>query len=357
MAVTLKDIAEKTGVSPSVVSTVLSGRDNGTFVSDSTRRKVLQVAESLNYTPVRSGRPRGSRRLRRLRTERFIGVWDQEYSPSTAFLIQNLQSALTKHALETGMEASDDFGLRLLTAEDLPKLDAIGVMGIILLSPTPLPREAAAATIPCVMMGEMENPPRELVQVHLDNLDAGKMIGDYLWNLGHRHVVLMAPGAQALVGQKRWQGLQAAWTDHGDDPNAVLTAAYDKVKSLGEREQVRRTTLGLFGPETPLKSIPTALICADETVAAVAGQTLAELGRNVPADVSLISFTDTPRLGEGLTPPLTAIRQPIAGMAAAAIAQLYLLHDSDAPDQMEHANLAFSGELIERSSCTSPLRS
>ncbi len=45
MPVTLKDIAERTGVSPSVVSTVLSGRDNGTFVSDSTRRKVLQVAE------------------------------------------------------------------------------------------------------------------------------------------------------------------------------------------------------------------------------------------------------------------------------------------------------------------------
>src|ERR1700753_1577252 len=121
MAVTLKDIAERTGVSPSVVSTVLSGRDNGTFVSESTRRKVLQVAESLNYTPVRSGRPRGSRRLRRQRTERFIGVWDQEYSPSTAFLIQNLQTALTQHALESGAEADDDYGLRLLTADDLPR--------------------------------------------------------------------------------------------------------------------------------------------------------------------------------------------------------------------------------------------
>lgn len=354
MAVTLKDIAERTGVSPSVVSTVLSGRDNGTFVSDTTRRKVLQVAEMLNYTPVRSGRPRGSRRLRRQRTERFIGVWDPDYSPASAFFIQRLQVALGQHAQENGAEAEDDYGLRLLTADDLPRLDALGIMGIVLLSPTLLPREAAAATIPCVMIGEVDNPPRELVQVHMDNYEAGRVLGDYLWGLGHRHIVLLAPGAQARIGRQRWQGLQSAWGSHGGDPSHVLTAAYDKVKTLSERDQVRRTTLGLFGPETPLQSVPTALVCADETVAAVAGQTLAELGRRLPADVSLAAFTDTPRLAEALTPSLTAVRQPVSQMALAAITQLYLLHDSDTPEQLEHPDLAFPGELIVRASCAAP---
>ena len=351
MAVTLKDIAERTGVSPSVVSTVLSGRDNGTFVSESTRRKVLQVAEALNYTPVRSGRPRGSRRLRRLRTERFIGVWDPEYGPASAFVIQSLQAALSQHAQEDGVEADDDYGLRLLAADDLPRLDALGIMGIILLSPTLLPREAAVATIPCVMIGEVDHPPRELVQVHVDNFDAGRVVGNYLWDLGHRHVVLLAPGAQARTGRQRWQGLQSCWTEHGGDPSHILPVAYDQFKGLSERDQVRRSTLGLFGPETPLQSVPTALICADESVAAVAGQTLAELGRRVPADVSLAAFTDTPRLGEALTPPLTAIRQPVSRIALAAISQLYLLHDCDVPDQVGHPDLAFPGELVVRASC------
>ena len=129
MPVTLKDIAERTGVSASVVSTVLSGRDNGTFVSDSTRRKVLQVAEMLNYTPVRAGRPRGSKRLRRQHTEQFIGVWDRDYSPYSAYLVQNLQVALREYAKEQGAEAEDDYGLRLLTIDDLPRLDALGIMG------------------------------------------------------------------------------------------------------------------------------------------------------------------------------------------------------------------------------------
>ena len=84
--------------------------------------------------------------------------------------MQNLQAALQGHARAQGAEAEDDFGLRLLTADDLPRLDALGIMGIVLLSSLPLPREAAIAGIPCVMVGEVDNPPRELLQVHADNL-------------------------------------------------------------------------------------------------------------------------------------------------------------------------------------------
>ncbi len=354
MAVTLKDIAERTGVSPSVVSTVLSGRDNGTFVSDSTRRKVLQVAEMLNYTPVRSGRPRGSRRLRRQRTESFIGVWDPDYSPATAFAVQNLQTALSHHAQESGVEAEDDYGLRLLTAEDLPRLDALGIMGVIILSPTLLPREAAAATIPCVMLGEVKNAPRELVQIHMDNFQAGRILGKYLWDLGHRRIGFLAAAAQERVTSQRYQGMQSCWVDSGGDMSQIRPAPYDTMKTLGEREQVRRTTLALFGAEAGRASHPTALVCADEGVAAVAGQTLAELGLRVPSDVSLTAFTDTPRLGESLTPPLTTIRQPVAQMAAAAITQLYLLHDTEAPEQVEPHDFPFAGELIVRASCAAP---
>src|SRR5579862_6964110 len=135
MAVTLKDIAERTGVSPSVVSTVLSGRDNGTFVSETTRRKVLQVAEMLNYTPVRSGRPRGSRRLRRQRVEQFIGVWIPESDPAAMHMLQALQAAMTKYAAEHAPSQGEefDYGFRLLSDEDLPRLDMLGIMGLIVL--------------------------------------------------------------------------------------------------------------------------------------------------------------------------------------------------------------------------------
>lgn len=354
MPVTLKDIAERTGVSPSVVSTVLSGRDNGTFVSESTRRKVLQVAEMLNYTPVRAGRPRGSRRLRRQHTEQFIGVWDQDYSPYSAYLVQNLQIALREYVREQGAEAEDDFGLRLLNANDLPRLDSLGLMGLILLSPLLLPREAASASIPCVMVGEVDNPPRDLAQVHLDNVGAGRLLGDYLWGLGHRRIVLLAPVATPRVTQHRLQGLHSAWTSHGADVAQVLWQPYDTMKTLEERDQIRRVITGLQKPGADRARLPTAIICNDENIAAVVTQTLAEIGLRVPLHVSLAGFGDTPRLAEALTPPLTVVRQPVPLIAKAVIAALYQVHETQTTEAQAVQDVSLPGLLITRASCAAP---
>ena len=354
MPVTLKDIAEKTGVSASVVSTVLSGRDNGTFVSESTRKRVREMAESLRYTPVRSGRPRGSRRLRKLHTEQFIGIWDPEHSSSSAFLIQNLQFALREYAKAQGAEAEDDFGLRLLTVEDLPRLDTIGLMGIISLSSALLPREAATAGIPSVMIGETDHAPREMVQVHLSSAAAGRLLGDYLWGLGHRWVVLLAPGAALRVTHERLAGIQSAWTALGADASQVTHNSYDTLKLLEERDQIRVAVTRLFSPEILPTARPTALVCHDENCAAIATQTLAGMGIAVPGTVSLAGFGDTPRLAEALTPPLTTVRPPVMQMAQAAIAALYRLHDAEADGPPLETDISLLGRLVLRASCAAP---
>lgn len=362
MPVTLKDIAEKTGVSASVVSTVLSGRDNGTFVSENTRKKVREVAEALRYTPVRSGRPRGSRRLRKLHTEQFIGIWDPEHSSSSAFLIQNLQFALREHAKAQGADAEDDFGLRLLTAEDLPRLDAIGLMGIISLSSLLLPREAATAGIPAVMIGETDHAPREMVQVHLDGSAAGRMLGEYLWGLGHRRVILLAPSTTPCLTRERLAGLRSAWAAQSADTEQVTHMAYDTLKTLEERDQVRVAVTKLFEPGTLPSARPTALVCHDENCAATAAQTLAAMGVAVPGTVSLAGFGDTPRLAEALTPPLTVIRPPVLQIAQAAVAALYRLHganteDADPDAPLGDPDMHLPGRLVIRASCAAPTAS
>lgn len=357
MAVTLKDIAEKTGVSPSVVSTVLSGRDNGTFVSETTRRKVLQVAEMLNYTPVRSGRPRGSRRLRRQREEHFIGIWDPSFNLTTTQYIQQLQNALRTQSIEFGAEGEDDFGLRILTEDDLPRMDSIGLMGIILLSSHLLPREAASATIPCVMIGEVDNPPRELIQVHMDNFAAGREIAEYLWGLGHRTIAYLAPGAHPRVTRQRYHGIKSVWIKRQTDPNHIHPLQYDTAPAPSERDQVRRVILNLYNPSAPRHNRPTALVCDDEHIAMIAAQTLDELGCRVPAEVSLAAFNDTPRLAETMIPPLTTVRLPVTQLADTAIQQLYLLRDEQISDSPEQHDITFPGQLIIRSSCAERTRS
>ncbi len=49
--VTIKELARISGVSPSTVSRALN---DDPAISEETKRKVMQVARELNYTPVRS---------------------------------------------------------------------------------------------------------------------------------------------------------------------------------------------------------------------------------------------------------------------------------------------------------------
>ena len=295
--------------------------------------------------------------MRRQRTAQFIGVWDADYAPSTAFVLQNLQAALSQYAVEAVAEAEDDYGRRLLPPNALPRLDALGIMGMILLSPVLLPREAAAASIPCVMIGEVDNAPPAWVQVHVDNFAGGKLIGNHLWELGHRRVAFVAPQGTPRVTRQQFQGMQASWALRGGNIHNILPAPYDTVRSLDEREQVRRVVQTVLGPEASVPGHPTAIACSDESVAAASAQTLAELGCRVPQDISLVCFSDTPRLAESLTPSLTALRRPLALLAKAAVDHLYALHNADALDPDAPRDYAFPGELIVRASSAPPHQS
>ena len=193
-----------------------------------------------------------------------------------------------------------------------------------------------------------------MAQVHLDNVGAGRLLGDYLWGLGHRRIVLLAPVATPRITQHRLQGLHSAWTSQGADTAQVLWQPYDTMKTLAERDQIRRVITGLQKPGADPAGLPTAIVCNDENVAAVATQTLAELGLRVPLQVSLAGFGDTPRLAEALTPPLTVVRQPIPQIAKAAITALYQSHETQPSDSETARDISLPGLLITRASCAPP---
>jgi DNA-binding LacI/PurR family transcriptional regulator len=359
MSITLKDIADRTGVSPSVVSTVLSGRDNGTFVSKETRERVLKVAEELNYTPVRSGRPRGSRRLRRQRLDQFIGVWISDYDISNNTVLDQLQQSIRQYAaMQILSEEFDyDFGLRLLLSEDLSRLDMLGVIGLIVIGDTPLPRSAAAASLPTVLLGEIDHPPQEIVTVHMENFAAGRAIGDHLWEYGHRRAAFLAPSSKPRVTRQRWQGLQSVWVENGGALDGCVPAPYDTKSGTDLRGQVTETVKALFVPNEN-SSTPTALVCFNETVAAYALQALRTVGLSVPSNVSVVAFGDTPNGAEALAVALTTIRTPTKQLVTSAVAQLYSLAreqtNSDGTIQsLRGRDLAFPGELIIRDSSRS----
>jgi DNA-binding LacI/PurR family transcriptional regulator len=73
--ITIREISEYTGLSPSTVSIVLNGKSKSRNISPQTTQKVLDAAKALGYTPNIS-----ARRLRNHNTRKYIAVfWANDY--------------------------------------------------------------------------------------------------------------------------------------------------------------------------------------------------------------------------------------------------------------------------------------
>jgi LacI family transcriptional regulator len=79
------------------------------------------------------------------------------------------------------------------------------------------------------------------------------------------------------------------------------------------RSGVETTARLLAGPERP-----TALICANDDMAVGALFTAHKLGLEIPRDLSVTGFDDTP-VSEIIWPPLTTVHQPLKLIGARAV--------------------------------------
>jgi DNA-binding LacI/PurR family transcriptional regulator len=94
----------------------------------------------------------------------------------------------------------------------------------------------------------------------------------------------------------------------------------------------------------------TAIFVAAGDLVVGALRACTEMGRAVPADISLISFDDHPFFAH-LAPGVTAIAQPIEEIGAAAVEMLFELMAGREP---ERAAMIIPPRLVERGSCAAP---
>ena len=127
----------------------------------------------------------------------------------------------------------------------------------------------------------------------------------------------------------------------------VVHQPYDTLKTLGERDQIRRVLLNIFGPDAPqVEPSHGAGVLLMKTSPPSPPRRWRKSASRVPQTVSLVGFGDTPRLAEALTPPLTVIRRPVAQIARAAIAALYEMHEAETPEAMTERDISLPGQLM-----------
>ena len=95
-----------------------------------------------------------------------------------------------------------------------------------------------------------------------------------------------------------------------------------------------------------LESGCTAIVCGSDLMALGAIRAVRDAGRQVPRDVSVVGYDDSPLIAF-TDPPLTTLRQPVQGMGEAAVRALV---DEIAGQHAPRAEYVFRPELVVRGS-------
>ncbi len=325
MKTTLKDVAERAGVSRSAVSRTFT---EGASVSAKTRAKVEKAARDLGYSPnaLASSLTTGRTKL--------IGL-----------VSNNFHNPLFLEVFDLFTRGLQDRGLRPLLvnlshetdpANSVRMLRQYSVDGVIVASSTLQPSFAEAfrdAGVPVVhSFGRYITSPHVHV-VGIDNIACGRMAAEALIARGYRDVAFLGGPETATSTQDRARGFLGALAEH---PSIRVTTSYASAYSF-DAGRVAMTKLLMQAPAQ-------AYFCGDDVLSIGAMSAVREAGLRVPDDIGIIGLNDMD-MARWQNINLTTIRQPVAEIISVSID--LVVATIETPDRHPETRL-FPCRVIER---------
>lgn len=336
--VTIADVAERAEVSKSTVSAVINDRD---VVKESTRQRVLEAIQALNY------RPRGSaRRSFRAPAGKSIGfVIKEADNPYYSEALLGIQDVTIEKGYLTFVSSSEGrYDLEKQIIKQFASKDLNGlIITPILNGETDLSHifELKRYNIPFVLLEDIQGIRANLVDV--DNVQASCDAVTHLTELGHEHIVHFAGPEYSVHSQERIEGMRRAFSQ------SPLIFSEDMVVRTGDSfEQGYEKALEHFRDETVET---TGVTCYNDLVALGVMKALRELGMRVPEDVSVVGFDDLNVLNY-FPIPLTTVKVPKYEMGRRATE--LLLQQIQADGEHSVQQIALDAELVIRSSTAPP---
>ncbi len=317
--VTIKDIAREAGVSKGAVSYALNDRPG---LADSTRERILRIADELGWRPNSAARSLSASRAnacglvlarpaRTLAVEGFFpeflaGVESELSARSIALTLQlatDVESEVKVYR-RWWAEHRVDGVLLLDLREDDPRIEALADLGL-----------------PAVVVGGPLEDGR-LGSVWHDERAAVVELVRYLGALGHERVARVA-GVEGFVhSAMRSEAFEEAARDLGLSARVVPT-------DYSPESGARATRELLTDPEPP------TAIAFDSDVLAVAGAGAAQqMGISVPDELSIVAWDDS-LLCQVVHPPITTLTRDIAEFGVLGTRQLLALIDGHPADDLE----------------------
>ena len=298
--ITIHDVAQHAGVSPMTVSRVINGESN---VREETRARVTASVAALRYLPNQAARSLASA------DATHIGILYA--NPSANYLSEFLLGSLEQSSLSGCQLVIEKCEGAESEVEAIRRLVKGGIDGVIL--PAPLcdsemslkaVHEAGVAAV-LVASGK---PAAELSAISINNFEAARAMTRHLLELGHRRIGFINGHPNQTATGQRFHGYVEAMTEAGLSVDADQVAqGYFTYRS------------GLEAAEKLLDSgRPTAIFASNDDMAAATMAVAHRRGLDVPSDLAVTGFDDTP-LAATVWPALTTIHQPIAEMAREAV--------------------------------------
>jgi LacI family transcriptional regulator len=342
-AVTIKHVAADAGVSLQTVSRVINNEPN---VRPEMKQMVQASIDRLGYVPsIAAQRMSGSRSYLILALndrERTIADWRARQG--TDWVDQMLLGGMltcAEHGYRMILELVDTHNDHI-ERELLAAIAALQPDGIILTPPhsdnPQIVALLAGQNIAFVRIGSQENGAG--ISVSMDDEGSARTATRHLIGYGHRRIGFIAGPSEYNLSGWRVDGWKSAMAEAGLSTDMLLESG-DFSYSSGEMAARRLLT----GPKRP-----TAIIASNDQMALATLEVARSLGLNVPEDLSVISFDNTP-LVHFTQPPLTAIDQPIAATASRAVELIIAAQKGEQPPR---TRTVISAELVERGSVAAP---
>ncbi|MDJ0832115.1 MAG: GntR family transcriptional regulator [Gammaproteobacteria bacterium] len=179
---------------------------------------------------------------------------------------------------------------------------------------------------------------KTIPSVIIDNFNAVLDSFDHLYQLGHRRIAFMTGLEDSDVGKNRCAGFQSGLNRYGLELDETLV--YRGNYSFKSGLDGAAYFLSLAQP-------PTAILCANDSMALGALRRLHHEGIKVPEDMSILGFDDI-EVASQIAPALTTVKAPIDQIANTAVCMLEHLIKGET---LENRHVALSAELVVRQTC------
>lgn len=330
MATTLKDVAERAGVSRSAVSRTFT---EGASVSGKTRKKVEKAARDLGYSPSFIASSLTTRRTK------LIGL-----------ISNNFQNPAFMEVFDLFTRALQERGLRPLLvnlsdetdpANSVRMLRQYSVDGVIVASSTLPPTFSLAfkeAGVPVVhAFGRYSNTSSVHV-VGVDNRNGGELAGELLVRHGYKKLAFLGGPQDATSTRDRLAGFRKALkASHALAPKTVYAANYSY--------QAGGAAMAELLAETQADGV----FCGDDVLCMGALDAARAAGMRVPQDLGLVGFNNM-EMASWSSFDLTTIQQPIRDIILSSVDLIVTTLDN--PDRAAEARL-FPCSVVERSTLKS----